>query len=692
MVLSAAITGWSSLVRAQQPAQSPASPATLAVSPKNASPTTDPDAIEVLNNYLVAIGGAQAWDSVKAEAVESEIQVMGTTLHTTTVQEVATHRSYTKIETARGIIELGFDGQRVWQKSPSLHGYMADTDPQAQSLKNPPLELRHFRTGKEAYTRLPDETIDGTKYQVLKTTRQVLGQELTVKCYFDPVTHLAARTVVGNVGLAVSTFSDYRSIEGRMVPFSVGISTGMAGQTEIKFLSYKFNPTYDPTIFDFEPGSEKHPDPGSSTKAPASPEEPVKKTASVPSLTPSYKDDDVIPEQMRLDTFELVWGKINDSYWDKSFGGLDWKGVHDEYLPKAKETPTSGDFHNVLNQMVAKLKSSHFSVDSPSEVLALNVTAKEIKNGSLGMTLHWIDGQLLVTHLRKSYPAEVAGIRLGYVVTRINGSTADEMLSTYRKKHQGFDLRPELLYRAAAYSELGGHPGDKVELDVLNEKDKSIHLNLVLKAVPLDEDVMFESKKLAGNIGYIEFGAFFGEVLDKFKKAVSDLHGTNGLVIDLRGNPGGLIELGPHMANLLCSSPGSLGTFTFRYEKQDFSFKGSGENAYAGRIVVLVDESSISSAEVFSGGLQDLGRVTVIGSRSAGAVLASTVTLLPTGGLFQYVISNFETPKGTMLEGRGVIPQLEARPSRQTLLAGRDPALEAATNFLRHGGTLAGTK
>jgi len=497
------------------------SPAINAVSPKSASTTvirgeSDPAAIEILDRYIAAIGGQEAWDSVKAQQVEAEFHLLGLSVRVTTVHETATKKTYTKVETPRGVVELGFDGQRVWQRSPALHGYMADTDPQAQMLKSPTPELRDFRRNQESYSRLPDETIDGRKYQVLTTTRQVLGQEVPVKCYFDPDTHLATRTTVGNVTLAVVTFSDYRSVEGRLIPFLVSTSTGMGGDNEIKILSYKLNPEYSPSIFEFEPA--KVTNAAEPSPAPISSGLLAKQPATSPLIKP-YKNDEIIPEAVRLDTFELVWRKINDSYWDKNFGGLDWKAVHEQYLPRAKETGASGDFHNLLNQMLGLLKSSHFRVDPPANVLRLDVTEKEIKNGSLGIGLRWIDNQLLITYVRKDYPAERAGLRLGYVVTQINGKTPEKMLSEYRAKHAGFELRPELTYRSAAYSEIGGSPGDKIALDVLDEKDKHAHVDLVLKAVPLDEDFRFESRKLKGNLGYIEFGAFFGDVLDKVQRA-----------------------------------------------------------------------------------------------------------------------------------------------------------------------------
>jgi carboxyl-terminal processing protease len=669
---------------AAQPSQQPAT-ATQQQAPAATTPAvSDPAAIDVLEKYVAAIGGHKAWDSVKAEQQETEIHLFGSVIHTMTIQELFTKKTYTKVETSRGTVEVGFDGQRVWQKTPAFRGYMADTDPQAQALRNPPPPLREFRTSKQTYERLPDETIDGKTYQVLKTTRQAQGQELTLKCYFDPATHLVVRVAVGNLTLAVSELSDYRNVDGRLIPFLTSTSSGAAGQTEIKVLSYKSNPTYDPSIFEFGPAAEKHLGEGETPKASA--ENVTKKIESGNTLIKSYADEETIPEQVRLDSFELVWGRINDTYWDKTFGGVDWKAIHDQYLPKAKAAIASRDFHSLLNQMLGNLNSSHFVVEPPSEVTRLNVTEKEMKNGSLGLSLRWIDNQLVVIDTRKGYPAERVGIRQGYVITRINGKTPEQLFSDYKTKHLGFELRPELLYRAAAYEVMQGRPGDRVVLDVLDEKDRKGHLDLVLTGVPLDEDVPFESRKLKDNLGYISFKVFFGGIVDEFQHALDNLRGTDGLIIDLRGNPGGVIEIAPNIANLLCPSPGSLGTFTFRYEKQSYSFKGLGDAAYSGKVVVLVDEASISSSEIFSGGLQDLGRVTVVGSRTAGAVLASTFSPLPTGGTLQYVISNFETSKGTVLEGRGVIPQIEVRTSRAALLAGHDPALEKAEDILKKHG------
>jgi carboxyl-terminal processing protease len=76
--------------------------------------------------------------------------------------------------------------------------------------------------------------------------------------------------------------------------------------------------------------------------------------------------------------------------------------------------------------------------------------------------------------------------------------------------------------------------------------------------------------------------------------------------------------------------------------------------------------------------MQELGRAVVVGERTAGAALPSIFQKLPTGALFQYAVADFRTPKGTLIEGRGVAPDIEVRLTRRALLKGRDPQLDAA--------------
>jgi len=121
----------------------------------------------------------------------------------------------------------------------------------------------------------------------------------------------------------------------------------------------------------------------------------------------------------------------------------------------------------------------------------------------------------------------------------------------------------------------------------------------------------------------------------------------------------------------------SLGTMTMRAGYTRF-FVNPQPNPYLGPVAILTDGGSASTSEIFAAGLQELGRAVVVGERTAGAALPSIIQKLPTGALFQYAIGDFKTPKGTLIEGRGVIPDVEVRFTRRSLLDGRDVQIEAA--------------
>ena len=93
---------------------------------------------------------------------------------------------------------------------------------------------------------------------------------------------------------------------------------------------------------------------------------------------------------------------------------------------------------------------------------------------------------------------------------------------------------------------------------------------------------------------------------------------------------------------------------------------------------VAVRQGSASTSEVFASGMQELGRAVIVGEGSAGAALPSIIQKLPTGALFQYAIGDFKTPKGTLIEGRGVLPDAPVKLTRAALLSDRDLSLEAA--------------
>jgi carboxyl-terminal processing protease len=125
-----------------------------------------------------------------------------------------------------------------------------------------------------------------------------------------------------------------------------------------------------------------------------------------------------------------------------------------------------------------------------------------------------------------------------------------------------------------------------------------------------------------------------------------------------------------------------LGTLIARDGKLSFALNPR-DPAYTGPVVVLVDGLSGSTSEILAGGLKDLKRARVIGTRTMGAALPSMFVRLPNGDGFQYAFANYISSGGQPLEGRGVEPDEIVAPERKALLEGRDPAVDAAVRWIR---------
>jgi carboxyl-terminal processing protease len=160
--------------------------------------------------------------------------------------------------------------------------------------------------------------------------------------------------------------------------------------------------------------------------------------------------------------------------------------------------------------------------------------------------------------------------------------------------------------------------------------------------------------------------------------------GMKALVLDLRGNPGGVGPMSVPVARMLLSEPGSLGALRFRDFTQEFNVEPD-PDPFTGPVAVLVDAGTASTSEIFAQGLRDLGRVTIVGGEpSAGAALPSLIEELPGGAVLQYVVGDYRSPSGVAVEGKGVVPDVTVKETRQAFADGKDPVLDAAAEHL-HG-------
>ena len=173
-------------------------------------------------------------------------------------------------------------------------------------------------------------------------------------------------------------------------------------------------------------------------------------------------------------------------------------------------------------------------------------------------------------------------------------------------------------------------------------------------------------------------------VMKSFGEAVESCEKCDGFIVDLRGNPGGIGIMAMGMAGWFIDKPGQrLGTLYMRDSTLKFVVNPR-LNTFSGPLAILVDGTSASTSEIMAEGLKDLGRARIFGTRTAAAALPSVFEKLPNGDGFQYAIANYISEGGKPLEGLGVTPDVETPLTREALLAGKDPALDAAIAWIEH--------
>lgn len=393
--------------------------------------------------------------------------------------------------------------------------------------------------------------------------------------------------------------------------------------------------------------------------------------------------------ELRKQSFDKVWNTVNERHYDRTFGGVDWKKIREIYAPKAAAADTRADFHAVLRRMLAELKLSHFGI-YPRDIDSIN---RLKTSGNIGVEIKMI-GQPVIYRVEPGSPAAAAGLKPGYMVRKIDGKTTVEILRAVEDSFAGRKLTAGMqqVYRERAVQILvDGQPETTVKLEVIDEKNQIRSFAIARRAFAGEmsqalgnfpaQEVVFESRMLAGGIGYFRFNIWVVPQGPKIRRALREFSGAKGVIIDLRGNPGGIGGLAPGVAGLLVNERTSLGSMNMRDSEQKFIVYPQAD-PYLGKVVILTDHGTASTSEVFASGLQEIGRAGIVGETSAGAVLPSIFDTLPTGVIFQYAISDYRSPKNILIEGRGVIPDVEVIQTREALIEGHDLPLEAAEKLI----------
>ena len=442
---------------------------------------------------------------------------------------------------------------------------------------------------------------------------------------------------------------------------------------------------------------------------------PAPPAAGTAPVSPAARPE-VAAAERRRETFEVVWQTVRESHFDPTFGGLDWDAVKREFAPLVARTRTDPELHDLLQRMLNRLRQSHFNIVGPEDIPEFVDEGTEGAEGEegegeggedplqpeklrltehlthgVGLDVRLVGGQAVVTRVEPGLPAGRAGIRPGHVLHSIDGESVRSILRTLRLAAL---LDPSGRHQMSARLVLGflnGPPGSVVRVAYLDGANRPRRAALQRERLrgemspPLQnlppQFVEFEARRLRRGVGYIRFNAFAAPVMEKFCEALRTMEDAPGLVVDLRGNHGGILALLYGMGGLLSESPLNLGEMRTREGGWLFNTVPQ-RRAYGGQLVLLIDGETHSAGEILAAGLSETGRAITVGGRTAGATLPSAVKELPTGALLQYAFADYRTPYGNAVEGKGVEPTLRVRLDRRSLLAGRDPQLEAAIDAI----------
>jgi carboxyl-terminal processing protease len=444
-----------------------------------------------------------------------------------------------------------------------------------------------------------------------------------------------------------------------------------------------------------------------------------------PTATPSVRL--TAEQQVRMEAFDTVWKTIKDNYFDQTFNGLNWDSIRKEYQPKILKASGSFQFHSILQEMISRLDRSHFMIIPPEVYRELEKARSEVrkkepdvpeesgaKTGEggkddkpaaedfffddtnsqfgIGVDIRVIAGQIVITEVEPHSAAEKAGLKTGFVIDKINNVSMRQLWIRMMLGGSYGKLAEKVFSIVVLTDFINGEKESAVSITYLDDQDKANTIDIqrerlngkLIKPVPNfpRQFFSFETRSLDDDTGYIRFNMFAIGAVEGMCRALSEFKDKKAVIVDLRGNIGGSIGALMGITSMLIDKPVSLGTQIYKNSRESVLVLPQGRK-YSGKLIVLIDSMSHSAAEIFASGLQESGRLKVVGEKSAGEALPSTTLKLATGALFMYPFANFQTPDGKFIEGVGVQPDLKVLRERADLLTGKDVQLDAARTLIK---------
>lgn len=305
------------------------------------------------------------------------------------------------------------------------------------------------------------------------------------------------------------------------------------------------------------------------------------------------------------------------------------------YIDQEKVNP-SLSIENALHGIVSKL-DPHTILMPRKAFEQLTIDTKG-KFGGVGIIVSQERGKLKIISPIEGSPADLAGIKSGDEIIKINDKPLNELPGD-----QAVDM-------------MRGLPGSTLKLTIKRNKE-TLNFSLMREVIKVKS---VRGRKLSKSIYYSRIASFQENTASELSKLLraQDKSQIQGLILDLRDNPGGLLEQSVKVADLFIESGLIVSTVGRDPDRVEREFAHKTETFANFPMIVLVNDGSASASEIVAGALQDLGRAVVMGTTTFGKGSVQTLVSLPDGSGLKLTVARYFTPNDRSIQAKGIVPDI----------------------------------
>lgn len=355
--------------------------------------------------------------------------------------------------------------------------------------------------------------------------------------------------------------------------------------------------------------------------------------------------------------FLKSWRIIKSKYYDPTMNGQDWSKWNKHYIDKIE---TTEDAYVAINSMLASLDDPYSKFMNKEEFSEQN-TSIDAKIVGIGVNIMSISGKIIIISVVDETPANKAGIKAGDIILKVNGK----------------DVSGKTINDVAAL--IRGEIDTSVKIELLRDKKK------ITKEIKREEIQIknIKSSVVDKNIGYIQIVSFISSDMTKeFVDALNKTQDCQGLIIDLRGNTGGLMPNAVVIADMFLTQGHIVSIVDRDKQKSDIDAQVK-PYAINKPVVLLIDEGTASASEILSGALKDNQKAILVGKKTYGKGMIQRIYPMPNQTGMNLTIAKYLTPKGFDINKTGINPDYEVEYTQQDFFKDKDPQMDEAKRIIK---------